>query len=53
MNTPQLYSQRQVGLIYFDFSNAFALLPHELLLRELNDFGLSAGRTVQAGAIVT
>jgi hypothetical protein len=34
---PLVYSQRQVDSIYFDFSNAFHRVPHELLLRKLND----------------
>jgi hypothetical protein len=38
-----VYSQKQVDSIYFDFSNAFDLVPHETLFRKLGDFGLSAG----------
>ena len=40
---PLVHSQRQVDSIYFDFSNAFDLVSHEMLLRKLSDFGLSAG----------
>jgi hypothetical protein len=40
---PLVDSQRQADSIYFDFSNAFDRVPHELLLRKLNDCGLSAG----------
>jgi hypothetical protein len=38
---PLVYSQRQVDAIYFDFSNAFNAVPHELIPRKLNDCGLS------------
>jgi len=39
--TPLVYSQRQVGAIYFDFSNPVYIVSHALLLPKLDDFGLS------------
>ena len=39
--TPLFHSHRQVDAIYFDFSNVFDLIPHVLLLRELDDVGLT------------
>ena len=40
---PQVHSPPQVDaiLVYCDFRNAFYLVPHALLLRKLDDFGLS------------
>jgi hypothetical protein len=37
---PLFRSQRQAGIIYFDFSNTFDLIPHTLLLHELSPFGM-------------
>jgi sarcosine oxidase/L-pipecolate oxidase len=35
-------SQRQVDAIYFDFSSAFDLVSHTLLLGKLSSFGLAS-----------
>ena len=40
--TPLVSSQRQVDAIYFDFSSAFDLVSHNLLLNKLSSFGLSS-----------
>jgi hypothetical protein len=40
--TPLVSSQRQVDAIYFDFSSAFDLVSHALLLSKLSSFGLSS-----------
>jgi hypothetical protein len=39
--TPLVKSQRQVDAIYFDFSIAFNLVSHTLLLGKLSSFGLT------------
>jgi hypothetical protein len=41
--TPLVCYQRQAGVIYFDLSSAFDLIPHSLILLMLNAFGLSGG----------
>jgi len=38
--TPLVHSQCHVYATYFDFRNSFDLIPHALLLRQLDDFGL-------------
>jgi hypothetical protein len=48
---PLVHSQRQVDSIYFDFSNAFDVVPYEMLLRKLSGFGLSADYLT--GSVVT
>jgi hypothetical protein len=40
--TPLVSSQHQVDVIYFDFSSAFDLVSHTLLLNKLSSFGLSS-----------
>jgi hypothetical protein len=40
--TPLVSSQRQVDAIYFDFSSAFDLVSHTLLLGKLSSFGLTS-----------
>jgi hypothetical protein len=40
--TPLVRSQRQVDDIYFDFSSAFDVVSHTLLLRKLSSFGLTS-----------
>ena len=37
--TPLVHPQLQDDAIYFDFSNSFDLVPHAVLLRQLDDFG--------------
>jgi len=37
--TPLINYKRHVETIYFDFSNAFDVDPHTLLLLQLDDFG--------------
>jgi hypothetical protein len=39
---PLVYRQFEVDAIYFEFSNAFDPVSHALLLRKLNNYGLSA-----------
>lgn len=40
---PLVCSQGQSDSIYFDFTNAFDILPHALLLHKLDNYGLSSG----------
>jgi hypothetical protein len=40
--TPLVSSQRQVDATYFDFSSAFDLVSHTLLLGKLSSFGLTS-----------
>jgi hypothetical protein len=40
-NTPSVCSQGQTDSIYFDFGNAFDILPHALLHHNLSKYGLS------------
>jgi hypothetical protein len=40
--TPLVSSQRHVDAIYFDFSSAFDLVSHTLLLGKLSSFGLTS-----------
>jgi hypothetical protein len=39
--TPVFRGYRQADAIHFDLSNAFGLVPHTMLLHELNSFGFS------------
>jgi hypothetical protein len=39
---PSVSTQGQTGSAYFDLSNAFDIVPHNILLRKLSNFGLSS-----------
>ena len=41
--TPIVRSQGQIDSVFFDFTNAFDILPHALLLQKLNNYGLTPG----------
>jgi hypothetical protein len=40
---PSVNTQGRTDSAYFDLSNAFDIVPHNLLLRKLTNFALSSG----------
>jgi sarcosine oxidase/L-pipecolate oxidase len=39
---PSVSTQGQTDSVYFDLSNAFDIIPHNILLHKLSNFGLSS-----------